>query len=316
MRQKALVVVLLGCFVLGLGIFSSSHADTILFPVITVSPSVTTIISVLNVSSDIDYLHYTYRYKDGSASATSGCATKEFTRNTYGDDLVSFDAQGTFNSGNALFGDTDSYGGSFELNSTGIYRAYLLVTHSNSSGTRVDTMCSGCIGGEAVVMDIAAGAAWGYKAVQDTNSQSHVFKNYSDGGGVYDSVSTSLWFYGWRWFTLFPPNEWTTKFFVTPIGGDMRLNQLGEVAVLDFKDRTRTSYVPTLTANVNCTAAITPQDLLDSTIYSNIQNSGGFGIMSVTSGDVIMYKLEYVVNNPTYGGTNNNCYLFSTYSWP
>jgi hypothetical protein len=30
---------------------------------------------------------------------------------------------------------------------------------------------------------------------------------------------------------------------------------------------------------------------------------------------MIVYKLEYVVNNPTYGGTNNNGFLLSTYDW-
>lgn len=316
MRKKVLVSALICCFIFGIGIFSSAQADTILFPVITVSPTVTTIISVLNVSSDISYMHYIYRYKDGSASASSGCTTKEFTRNTYEDDLVSFDAQGTFNSGNALFGDTDSYGGSFELSSTGIYRAYLVVTHSDASGTRTDTSCIGCLAGEAIVMDIAAGAAWGYKAVQEMSTQDYTFVNYNDGGGVYDSVSSSLWFLGWRFFTLFSPNEWTTKFFVTPIGGDMRSDQSAQIAVIDFKDRTRSTYSPTLTPSITCTTALRPDDLLDSTIYSNIQNSGGFGLMAIIAGDAIMYKLEYVLNNPTYGGTNNNCYLFSGYSWP
>jgi hypothetical protein len=315
MKGKLLILVGIICFVLTFGAFSAVKADTILFPAITVSPSVTTIISVLNVSSDITNLHYVYRYKDPS-SVTSACTTKEFTRPTYEDDLVSFDAQGTFNSGQALFGDTDSYGGSFELSSSGTYRAYLLVSHSDAGGTRTNTTCAGCIAGEAIMLDIGAGAAWGYKAIQDSSSQTYTFKNYVDGGGVYDSLSINLGFLSLRWFTLFPPNEWTTKFFVTPIGGDMLSDQTAQVRIYDLKDRTRSSYTVTLTPNVKCTGVLKPEDLIDSTVYSSIENSGGFGILGVSSGDAVIYKLEYVVNDPTYGGTNNNAYLFSTYTWP
>ena len=96
----------------------------------------------------------------------------------------------------------------------------------------------------------------------------------------------------------------------------MRFDRSAQIKVIDFKDRTRSSFVPTLNPNVTCTAGLGTQDLVDSTIYSTIQNSGGFGLMAVTSGDVVMYKLEYVLNDPSYGGTNNNCYLLTGYSWP
>jgi hypothetical protein len=130
MKGKVVLIAIL-CFVLSIGVFSIASADTILFPVIAVNqPNVTTIVSVYNWSPSVDYLHYIYRFKDslvgGSPNYTGSCSTAEFTRPTKNLDLVSFDASGTFNSGNALFGDTDSYGGSFSLPGTGIRRAYLL----------------------------------------------------------------------------------------------------------------------------------------------------------------------------------------------
>lgn len=156
MKRSLVVLAVIVCLVLTFGAFSTVKADTILFPVIAVNqPNVTTIISVFtedSLSSPQTHLHYIYRYKDslsgGSPNYTGTCATASFTRPTTPRDLVSFDASGTLNGGNALFGDTDSYGGSFSMPGSGPRRAYLLVTQSNASGTRVDcapgyTFCLG-----------------------------------------------------------------------------------------------------------------------------------------------------------------------------
>ena len=310
-------------FLFCLGFIAPSGADTILFPVIAVNqPNVTTIVSVFNGDTTITYLKYIYRYKDSlvgsSANITGGCTTAEFVRNTKVNDLVSFDVSGTLNSGNALFNDSDSYGGAFTLPGSGPRRAYLLVTHSNASGTRLDS--SGIIGGEAIIMDIATGAAWGYKAINDSDVQDYTFVNYNDrvsGNGVFSSISDSMWIFSARFFTFFPPNEWSTKFFVTPIGGSMTSDRTAEVGMAStIWDRNATELTGTTVTNeVKCTAALGMQDMMDSTLYSAIENIGGWSFFFPTAGDVIVYKLEYVVNNPTYGGTNNNAYLLSTYEF-
>jgi hypothetical protein len=324
MKRSLVVLAVLVCFVLTFGAFSIAKAETILFPVIAINqPNVTTIVSVMNWSSTATHMHYTYRYKDslvgGSPNYTGGCSTTEFTRPTHDDDLVSFDASGTLNSGNALFNDPDSYGGSFGLSVTGPRRAYLLVTHSNASGTRVDTG-ELLLGGEAIVMDIAYGAAWGYKAVNDLASETYSFINYYDRGGsgapgVFSSISIGMGFGSPRQLTFLPPNEWTTKFFVTPIGGSMTSDRTAEIQFIFLYDRTGTSYSIATKQSVTCTAAVDLEDLIDSTVWSSIQNMGGWGAIFPPTGDMIVYKLEYVVNNPTYGGTNNNGFLLSTYDW-
>jgi hypothetical protein len=62
-----------------------------------------------------------------------------------------------------------------------------------------------------------------------------------------------------------------------------------------------------------CTAAIDLNDMMDSTTLSAVNTTGGFSRFCIQSATpVIAYKLEYVVTNPTYGGTNNNCYLLTT----
>jgi len=324
MKRSLAVLAVIVCFILTFGAFSTTKAETILFPVIAVNqPNVTTIVSVNNWSSTATHLHYTYRFKDslsgGSPNYTGGCTNASFTRPTSVSDVVSFDASGILNSGNALFNDPNSYGGAFSLSGTGARRALLLVTHSNASGTRVDAG-EFALSGEAMLLDIAFGAAWGYKAINDPSTETYSFVNWWDRGGstgvgVYYSISIGMSLISPRQITILPPNEWTTKFFVTPIGGTMTSDRTAQIALILLYDRGGTQYFPTLTQSVTCTAAVDLEDLIDSTIWSSIQTMGGWGAIFPPAGDIIVYKLEYVVNNATYGGTNNNGFLISTYDW-
>jgi hypothetical protein len=326
MKSKSKVWIGLLCFVLILGSFSIAKADTILFPVIAVNqPNVTTIVSVFtedHLTTPQTHLHYIYRYKDslsgGSPNHTGSCATASFTRPTTPRDLVSFDASGTLNGGNALFNDTDSYGGSFSMPGSGPRRAYLLVTQSNASGTRGDCGLQFCLGGEAIIMDIAYGAAWGYRAINDKSSETYTFTNAADGGGVWSAMPGNG--NASRRFAVFSPNEWTNKFFVTPIGANMDTANLSTSVKLSsdrIYDRMNTTLsFPAMSVSMTCTAAIDLDDMMDSTTFAAIGNTGGWGYFNVVSGDAIVYKLEYVVNNSTYGGTNNNGYLLSTYDLP
>ncbi|MCG2721654.1 MAG: hypothetical protein L6290_06535, partial [Thermodesulfovibrionales bacterium] len=300
-------------------------ADTILFPVIAVNqPNVTTIVSVFNrPGASSSHLHFIYRLKctfdgcgtSGTPNHTGNCVSQSFTRNTLDSDLVSFDASGVLNGGNALFNDPNVYDGNFSIGGIGARRAYLLVTNSTSGG-RVDVGNPLALGGEAIIMDIAAGAAWGYRAVNDDLREDYNFNYIGDGGGV----TNALDFFS-RWFSFFPPNEWTTRFFITPIGDSMNsANLTGTVSLSasggsGIYDRGGTQYLFTQDQNVTCTAGVNLSDLIDSTALSAVQNTGGwawFRNMTSATGSMLVYKLEYVVNNPAYGGTNNNAYLLSS----
>jgi hypothetical protein len=317
MKGKIAVLAVIVCFVLTFGAFSIAQADTLLFPVIAINqPNVTTIVSVTNESAAATSLHYIYRVKDslvgGSPNITGSCTSVSFTRTTYYRDLVSFDASGSLNSGNALFGDTDVYGGSFDMGLTGPRRAYLLVTHSNASGTRIDVGNNTILFGEAIIMDIMYGAAWGYKAMNATDREDYTFTD----SGIQNAIKYAS--FNYRGFSFFPPNEWTTKFFVTPIGADMDTSNLTSVVRLSTSlhvyNRTGVEYSFTVPEfSPTCTAAIDLNDMMDSTTLAAVNATGGFSRLCFQSlVPAIAYKLEYVVNNPTYGGTNNNCYLIST----
>jgi hypothetical protein len=326
MNVKKIIKVLFLSFLMVSGLFSAALADTALFPVIAVNqPNVTTLVTVINeYPGSATHLKFIYRYKDtfiGSSPNHNGtCAAVSFLRPSAAKDLISFDASGSMNGGDAMFGDTNSYGGGFALGLSGPRRAYLLVTHADSSGNPVTTTYEYGIGGEAVIMDIAYGAAWGYRAVNDKLDEDYDFVNADSSGGVYSAIPANG--NNYRRVAFLPPDEWTTKFFVTPIGNAMDSANLS--ADIHFAgdyvyDRMGNKYTFASPSpqSVTCTTAINLEDLIDSTTYSSIESTGGWGMFAVSgTGDVIAYKLEYVVDNATYGGTNNNGYLLSTYSLP
>lgn len=324
MRVIALLFVLV--LLCSLGTFSPAKADTILFPVIAVNqPNVTTIISVwTRPGTSTGYLHYIYRTKcaivgcgvSGTPNYSGSCASQGFTRNSFDSDLVSFDASGVLNGGNALFNDPNTYNGTFDMGGSGARRAYLLVTHSDASGTPVTVGEPLSIGGEAMIMDIATGAAWGYRGVNDYSTENYNFNYIGDGGGVTNALS-----FFFRWFQFLPPNEWTTKFFITRLGNNMDTANISATVSLNRSggrgayNRGGSLYTFSTQVDLQCTAAVNLTDLLDSTTLAAMQNTGGwawFSNESYASGSILVYKLEYVVNNPTYGGTNNNGYLLSS----
>jgi hypothetical protein len=322
MRRRFAVLAVIVCFVLTFGAFSLAKADTLLFPVIAVNqPAVTTIVSVFNLTGNSStHLHYIYRQKDalvmGNPNYTGTCTSQSFTRNTLDGDLVSFDASGVFNGGNALFNDPNTYDGPFNMSGSGPRRAYLIVTNSNASGTRVNVADNQALGGEAVVMDIATGAAWGYRAINDIGREDYTF--------TVAGVGTAIFGYGkdCKWFPFFPTNEWTTKLFVTPIGSSMdsanitSTIELWNYSNLGVTTRGGTIINYTNSQNITCTGAIDITDMMDATALAAVQNIGGFTWLCENNftNPLVAYKLEYVVNNPTYGGTNNNGLLLSTNS--
>jgi len=306
---------------------SGARADTLLFPVIaTNSPNVITVVSVFNrPAGTSSHLHYLYRYKnslaaDGSPNHTGTCSTVEFTRQTFDGDLVSFDASGTINSGTALFGDTNPYGGTFDHGIPGAARSYLLVTSSDAAGTRIDVGQVRDLSGEAVIMDIAFGAAWGMKGINDRTREDYSMINASGGGGVYSALPSQG--FDNRRFSFFPPNEWTTRFFVVPIGRNMDSANLsatlnlvsssGSIEGVYDRQGSRHTFTP-IDRGVTCTGAVDLKELMDSTVWAAVEQVGGWSWLRVASGDAAVYKLEFVVENSAYGGTINNGFLLSGY---
>jgi hypothetical protein len=301
MKKRTTIVRLLLCFVLIVGLATTAGADTILFPAFVSNPGVvSTIVSVTNQGPSSACLTYSYIYKLATASSSSGCSRVEKTVNTYAGDLVSFDVSGTIGSGQAIFNDPDVYTNTFNIPTSSIVRGFLLVSNTDCSGTRVDVGSDYSLRGEAIIMDIVSGSAWGYKAINDVTREDYAFLEVSEGGDLYNvqpSGSSSRFSFG-------PLNTWTTKFFITPLYSNMwwggvtstlRLYQPNPM-INGIRGRGTDTYTFNVPVTVYCHAAVNITDLLDSTAQSNLASTGGWGRLSIDAGGTAaIYKLEYTL---------------------
>jgi hypothetical protein len=322
-RRIVTGALLVWCIILFLfGVFvTPAGADTILFPVFVSNPGIiSTIISVTNIGASFSWLNthltYTYVSKSATSSYSDECGMNEKTINTYGGDLVTFDASGTIGSGQALFNDPDSYTRTFNIPLTDARRGYLLVSNTNSSGTRVNVGSNSSLRGEAIIMDIVSGSAWGYKAVNDTAREDYSFRHHLEGGGLY-SIQVSGVQYASR-FSFNPLSSWTTKFFITPLISDMNIFYNGSSVIRLYEPVTLTSgirgrgtntYSFDVPVTVKCHAAVNITDLLDSTAQAALASTGGWGLLNIESGDyAVIYKLEYTFSSPfvPLKASNNN----------
>ncbi len=323
MKGKGKAVILCFCLVVLLGVAAQAMADTVLFPVIAANPpAVTTIVSVTNQGPGSDHLQFTYSWKPTFSgdlpNYTGGCTNDSFTMPTFVPDLVSFDASGVFNGGLALFNDGDTYGGAFNTIGTTPLRAYLLVTNSNAAGTRLNVGSNISLRGEAIIMDVVSGSAWGYRAINDTTREDFSFFA-TPAGSVVNVIVPGAG--ESKRFTFFDLNSWTTRFFVTPIGTDLFSNDRTSTIQLfqsngtaGIEGRTGDVYSFTKTQLVRCTAGVDLIDLLDSTSQAALATTGGWGRIDVVGGDpALIYKLEFTFSAPFVpgGASNNNAFLLS-----
>jgi hypothetical protein len=162
-----------------------------MFPWVTKSATVSTIISVVHTAQgDPDFeelLHFQYWYKipfphtDNVNHQENWCEEYDFKALTSKDDLVSFDASGTINGGLPLWNDNDPahpntplFADSYALNVDGAIRAYLLVDNNTPNIAQIaNNNDTGTLYGEAMVVELTTGAAWGYVAFNSEYGGTH-----------------------------------------------------------------------------------------------------------------------------------------------
>lgn len=243
MRSKVLISVLVAlCMLFAFGTVKNAQADQLLFPWILKSQAVSTIVSVVNTAGSnlgwnylgIDQqLHYQYWYKISTANGqTETCTNQSFKRSTSKDDLVIFDAAANINDGKPLFGDTARYSDlSFKLSADGPRRAFLIVDNDTPFFTNDGDNVDGTLYGEAMLVELAGGAAWGYIAynasgISGATQQTSPVYMY-DGLDLLGEVlgnngaaTEPLNQIGQGEVTpivLLPANVGTTRFFMTPV---------------------------------------------------------------------------------------------------
>ncbi|HYA32044.1 MAG TPA: hypothetical protein VED67_04730, partial [Thermodesulfovibrionales bacterium] len=183
MRTKmALSVVAIAlAMLLSFGVaMDQASADAILFPWIVKSTAISTLVSVVNTAGinptlppygGTPQLHVAYFYKDNGSggvdnSQTQKCLDYDVKVPTSEMDIVDFDAAGNINAGKPMWGDTNNGAASLALLASGDRRAFLIVDNNTpllslpTQGTNVD----GTLYGEAMVIELSSGAAWGYVA--------------------------------------------------------------------------------------------------------------------------------------------------------
>src|SRR5208337_161160 len=256
-----------------------AKADVIMFPWIVKTAEAVGGADSLNNP----VLHYQYWGKDGSTGQTDVCNEVDFERPTSKDDIVMFDAAGNMNSGQALFEPIPSQpthvnyaGANFSYIATVSARAFLLVDNNIPQVFTDDLLASnadGTLYGEALVVDLGAGAAWGYIAYNASGgvregSQAPV--SFADGQDVLGEVLGNVdqshcarWttgangtttctktVYGHKEVTatnLLPPSVKQTKFFTTPVNAVTYYDSKGVQHLGNQRDGTINNRIQLLT---------------------------------------------------------------------
>jgi len=157
---------------MSVGGMNAANADSVLFPQIVLSETVTTILSVMNDDfSDLSELHY--RYYTKAPSNSEHCNEFDFWNPTSENDIVTFDM-------GAVFSGDDAQGVLFEADRSTVQyvddfailsrqgrvptRGYVLVENTPRNPLDPLPAPTAKLAGEAIIIEVSTGSAWGYQA--------------------------------------------------------------------------------------------------------------------------------------------------------
>ncbi len=328
--RKVMVALLAVGFILTASF--SAKADTVLFPWVVKDKAISTLISLVNThdpgSSKIRF-HLIYFYKETTKNEqTEACEEVDFCAPTSPNDIVVFDAAGNFNNGVPLFGDTAVKGtkytsmgvSSLALPVDGPRRAFLMVNNevytTQQCGGGFDAE-DGTLYGEAMVVDISNGAAWGYTAYNPRGASS--WNDFSDneadpasiptdqfGEVITDNETAKL--------VIMPPSVFTTKIFTTPVysnqwNGSLATSiQLYCDSLSGMFDADENCISFDKIKDVTCTDASTIDHFVSDgawIIFKNT-NAEGWAVLRVFEGtaQAVVGKLEYNIGTTTFDGSS------------
>jgi hypothetical protein len=336
-RPKVFLAILVGlALLLSFGVtVKDAKADAILFPWIVKSTNVSTIVSVVNTAgpthaliSDPELLHYQYWHKIATPypdvnNQLNICNEYDFKAYISKDDLVSFDTSGKINNGLPLWNDDDprhpndtvGFASDYSLNVAGDRRAFLIVdnntpNYSLQAGTNED----GTLYGEALVLEITTGAAWGYVAYNASGgvtSYQEAPVAFPDGSDALGEVIGADEFIP---TIILNPNSFTTKFFVTPVTDGnarspnnntriqicVRPNSSGGCAASGMYDNVEGGISFGDPKNVVCTDAAKLIEIMGEAAYNSFASSGrsGWGFIITRTGTVDQLPVDGIPDNP------------------
>lgn len=290
----------------------ASIAATGLWPQVVYSPSVTTVVSVINkaqvgtvdaLGNPIGYdpagsigapgenLHYILVYKPLTASSENNAAActevNQFLPTSFNDvQTIDLGAHFGASTEGVLFNDPSvnnnwmasgkTYAMAAITGETAL-RGYLLIDNSVGGAP-------GTISGDAMVFEYTNGATWGYEALESTNADFNFQR--ADALTTRATVSLKPW------------EEITTAFMMTPLNGDMaryfnsqvvtRLGTQGGLSNSVIFDRDENAVSGTVQQGVTCVGRVDAPSLLSSGA-ANLTPDGGWGVLQIAG-----------VNSPTW----------------
>lgn len=329
-----------------LGGTSSLQASQLVFPYIVGSSTVTTILTVANMTppghggqGGGSALYHAYMYKSGSAAVandTSCSRTPTGMLSSAPNDVQSFDVTGHFGAASrgVLFNDPSSNNhwdtGTQDwatLSGLDPVRAYGVV-HNNNDDT-AESYPAPYLYGEAFIFEFGSGAAWGYQALEDNGTDGTLdLEAFVLGNRIPYSFPLAP---AGR-FTFMPTTEFVTRFFVTPVTSEMaNVNSQGRVRVFPWVgspdlagyDRDANPVPGYVAQDVTCVGGVDLESMLSSSAANSLKDGGWAhfvttepdsepaGTDKTASANVI--KLEFnkgaTFNGETIGGVFNNAYL-------
>lgn len=187
---------------LGLSVagMSAANADSILFPHFVMSPTVTTVMSVMNDDVPVETLrelHYRYYYKNVATNTANpadlpnnrACVEYDFWNPTSPNDIVTFDIGDysgfnsdengvLFETGSTTVKYVDSFAALANANTSNApIRGYVLVENNPRNEGAPTPAPSAKLSGDAIVIEFITGSAWGYEAVNSSGIYSLVNGN-------------------------------------------------------------------------------------------------------------------------------------------
>jgi hypothetical protein len=339
MRPKVFLAILAGlALMLSFGVtVKDAKADALLYPWIVKSTNVSTIISVVNTAgpthaliSDPELLHFQYWHKIATPypdrnNQLNICNEYDFKAYISKDDLVSFDSSGKINDGLPLWNDDDprhpnetvGFASDYRLTVDGDVRAFLIVDnntphYSLEAGTNED----GTLYGEALVLEITTGAAWGYVAYNALGGVASYQEDPVNFQDVFDLLGEVIGPTEWIPTIILNPNSVTTKFFLTPIATSgsfqrspncntriqicRRPNFSGGCAASGMYDNVEGGISFGDPKNVVCTDAAKLVEIMGEAAYNSFRDSGrsGWGFIITRPGTVDQLPVDGIPDNP------------------
>ncbi len=323
----------------------SSQASQLLFPYVVNSTTVTTILSVANLTppghpgGGDQFLRHVYMYKSGAASGAQDalCArTPTIQLSSAPNDIQTFDVGGYFGAGTRgiLFDDPSSNnnwnsGAQTWASLAGLapVRAYGVI--DNNRNDDADLWPAPYLYGEAFIYEFGSGAAWGYQALEDSGNGGGIDTDFTNNHRLPSAFIPNTR------FSFMPTTEFNTRFFVTPIASEMTdINAQGRIGIFPWVGEDLAGYdrdgnpVPGyVEQRATCVAGLSIESMLTNSAASALQNGGwAYLLLSPTGGkfggdlpgtvgaaSASIIKLEFnkgaTFNGETVGGVFNNALM-------